>query len=127
MTKFPLVKELGLEILGDDHPENFSQKVYAADIERLLSQAPVVYSGWHSHERGHSTTDTWSTSYWPIEKATHTARLIGVKPIKKPDTAEDLLLELIEIITKFHVDDAHELDAVGRLADRALELLKEKE
>jgi hypothetical protein len=60
---------------------------------RILSERGVrVYSGWHSHERGHSKTDMWSTTYWPHDKATHSALLISVQPIER-DTPLSLLRE----------------------------------
>lgn len=64
----------------------------AADIaNRLLAErAAPVYSGWWNNAKGVTNTDMWSTTFWPHDKATHTALLINVQPIAN-DTLEGVL------------------------------------
>ena len=92
--------------------------------KRLLSQAPVVVSldpndrkmGWYN-EREHMR-----------DKYTHTARLIGVKEIKK-DTAESLLKEIIEQLDMRLKDcgGGEYRFATSDALERARKLLEEKE
>jgi len=90
MTKFPLCEELGLTIE--------TRYILAADLERLLRRAPVVY--------GHKSGDLGNMAWVDYEKEqlhwtpTHTALLLNVKPIKK-DTAKSLLRDYLVEYEKF--------------------------
>ena len=113
MSKFPLIEEdLGLEVHKCQetmHPgtDGTRYMIDAEPLERLLRQAPVVYG-------------TISGKYFCFDRKeaevlnTHSARLIGVKPIKN-DTAESLLREYV---------NSDPGDSI--LKDRALKLLEKK-
>lgn len=99
----------------------------AAEIANMVlsGRSVRVYSGWHSHERGHSQTDTWSTDYWPTDKATYQALLIGIKPIAKEDTAEQLVKDLAGH-AKFQYGDGKWAMNAEYWVDRARKLLSQK-
>lgn len=52
-------------------------------FDEWLEKQVVVYSGWHKTERGHSTTDTWKTTYWDNKLSTHKAYLVCIEEIKE--------------------------------------------
>lgn len=121
MTKFPLIEELGLKVLAKENGTmltsfpaqvGYDYFVLASDLERLLSQAPVVYGKWRPDgEHG------WVTEEWSEKTDTHTARLIGVKEIKK-DSAEDLLRDLLE---KFEAGHGFDMSPYMNRAKKLLE------
>ena len=91
MNNFPKVRECGLTI--ETNPW-LGSCVRAADVEALLEKATVVYG-----EMAHGCPTAFSTTRTPygLEQATHTALLINVRPLEKPDTAEGLLREFVKI------------------------------
>lgn len=91
MTKYPLCEELGLTIE--------TRYILAADLERILSQAPVVDMVEACQMGGKSFYRT-ITMADKDDAATHTARLIGIKLIEK-DTAESLLRDYLVEYEKF--------------------------
>lgn len=108
---FPLLRAAGLRVeYTDAHLAPPTAVVRAADVERLLEQAPVVRNA----ER---MKDEWSIQSHPED--THTARLVLVTPIVR-DTAESLLRELMDIFNKA----GHDGYAV-ELLERARKLLTE--
>jgi hypothetical protein len=89
MTEFKLCKAAGLNV-------RYDLTIFASEVEALLANAPVVYCT----QNGDSLKDniqTWQDSAFTLysSKATHTARLILIEPIKK-DTAKSLLRELLD-------------------------------
>lgn len=128
MSKFPIIEdELGLVVHeykpNKGHMETVVlQKIEhehhcfvpAEPLERLFRQAPVVYGKWRPDgEHG------WVTEEWSEKTDTHTARLIGVREIKK-DSAEDLLRDLLE---KFESGQGFDMSPY---MNRAKKLLEEK-
>lgn len=94
MTKYPLCEELGLTIE--------TRYILAADLERILSQAPVVWGQKNKYgvtEWGQYNDEQMETE-GPSPFDTHTARLIGIKPIVK-DTAESLMRDYLVEYEKF--------------------------
>lgn len=94
-TKYPLCARAGIAIIkqhGFYSPDKPFEFIEAADVEKLLEGAPVVYC-----------RDTGGGTAWrPCGKEredlvdpTHTARLVMIEPIVK-DSAERLLSEMIE-------------------------------
>lgn len=119
MTKYPLCEELGLTIE--------TRYILAADLERILSQAPVVDMVEACQMGGKSFYRT-ITMADKDDAATHTARLIGIKPIVK-DTAESLLKEILEQLDlrlKEYGGGFYKFEASDAL-ERARKLLEEKE
>lgn len=122
-TKYKLCKRAGLNITKrtDVYPAHTDivDVIRAADVEKLLEGATVVRARLYDNE----VFGEWFDK--AHEQDTHTARLLLIEPIVK-DTPELLLKELIEIRNKVHVDDAHELDAVDRVVNRAKAILESK-
>lgn len=113
MTKFPLCEELGLTIE--------TRYILAADLERLLSQAPVVWG--QKNKYGVMEWGKYNDEQMEIEGPspfdTHTARLIGIKSIEK-DTYESLLREIVR--------ESFPLGETGnKLLERARRLLQGKD
>lgn len=110
MTKYPLCEELGLTIE--------TRYILAADLERILSQAPVVDMVEACQMGGKSFYRT-ITMADKDDAATHTARLIGIKLIEK-DTAESLLREIVYGLSE------NQSKWATKLIDRAKKLLEGK-
>ena len=99
MTHYPHIARLGLDIysayvadIGVNHLSNVRRDVVRADkLEQLLASAPVVWGFFKSPKPGememHHTRHEWST---------HSALLLGIQPVAPPDTAESLLIEMLE-------------------------------
>jgi hypothetical protein len=111
MSKYPLTESLGVASYQmDGH-----RYVRAADLERILEQAPVV------HRYGEPADDDYL--WWPKERehceiARYAARLVCVQPIVK-DTAESLLREFVDAFMSMPNFKP------GPLMDRARKLLGE--
>lgn len=117
MTDFPLCRECGLEVRM--HSQGVDGYVRAADVEALLSKAPVV--------SGYKVRDEFAMweNYDPSEASqlpTHTARLVNVREIKR-DTAEGLLRELGEIFESDYYDMRQWHTKLAPLVERARRLL----
>lgn len=124
MTNFPHVKALGLPLstghitLHGELSGQWGSWVRASDLEKLLEQAPVVHS--HilpSDENRGPAYDAWFLKKYNDD--THTALLVGVKPIER-DTAELILRDLLE-------RDSSQLDrpSMREITRRAKALLAE--
>ncbi len=96
--------------------------VYAAEVERLLADAPVV-TGREHKQNPPLAIDLWCTreqagsnepGYMP---PTHTAKLLCIQPIVR-DTAESLLREMISAARFGHRGD---LDVIATRADQYLD------
>ena len=81
MTDYPLIRELGLEITKytlDDFGRSSTFYIRAGDLEKLLMDSPVIEGvigtsgGWVFSDAGKGLADR-----------THTARLIGIKPLSQ--------------------------------------------
>lgn len=95
----------------------------AALANRVLAErAAPVYSGWWNNAKGITSTDMWSTTFWPHDKATHTALLINVQPIVK-ESAEDILEALVNLYDPYE-DKQYGLDKLVLRAEKFLETKK---
>ncbi len=108
---YPLCKAAGLSV----YPGGAGMNVYcfAADVEALLSAAPVVY-GWTNAEINKQFWSNEPNTEGSSYPNSHTARLVCIEPIVR-DTAESLLKEL--------VDCTDNKKAYCGLVDRARQLL----
>jgi hypothetical protein len=90
--QFPKIKECGLEVYRSDFLNVY---VRADALEKLLSQGVVVYG---KPDAIIDHTGVGKACFYGSNDhlATHTALLINVKPIVKPDTAESLLREIVD-------------------------------
>lgn len=94
MSRFPLCEKLGLYV----SPAHFydmraleekEPALRAADLERILESAPVVYGQ-------PNIVGVLSWSNFRLESGdTHTARLVAVEPIVR-ESAEDVLRAIVE-------------------------------
>lgn len=116
--KFPLCKQLGVQVFGLSNPI-----IYAADVERMLAQAPVVYGRFINDYQADAFSADEYQGLDPREVDTHTARLLCIQEIRQ-DTAESLLRELVRAADRFPENVPH-----GQRAwlDRARKLLQTKE
>lgn len=137
--QFPLTRQLGLEVheqMRQGRREAVCHNVRAADLEKLLEAAPVVYSK-RSPAIGSPYSTMWTSyennkgalSFAPLGE---TARLVGIQPIKK-DTAESLLRELVKAEAEaprfktHNPEDAHKFPRqVIDIVERARKLLEGK-
>lgn len=99
--KYPLCEALGVqlrtmsgEFLNVPEAKGLTEVVLAADLERIIKAAPVVYGA--ERVRGEMNREWLAplTERNPPIGSTHTARLLCVQPIVR-DTAESLLREII--------------------------------
>lgn len=103
MSDFPRIKELGLEVTethiswsGGTPKPDVVYNIRAADLERLLSQGVRVYVKYYESPK---IIVARGDNGFVGEQATHTAFLIGTKPIVR-DTAESLLREFVKKVEK---------------------------
>lgn len=126
MSKYPLTESLGVAMHLGHHqmPEapGYTEYVRAADLERVLSQAPVVYFNDDDTMNEQGRVEMTTRQARPLD--THTARLLCVRPIVR-DTAEaeSLLRELIA--THDDRDCGPYCDHYKQTIDRARKLLGE--
>lgn len=96
-SKYPLCEAAGLEVVPKKKIDELllpQDYVRASEVERMLSEAPVVY-GFDAHQG--SDKRAWLFDERKNEDfQTHTARLVCIQPVQR-DTAESLLRELIEL------------------------------
>lgn len=121
---FPLIRELGLKINGDYHPENKSRTVYCEDLERVLEQGVRLYrykSG-NDDPRRADWSPQIDEDFGGVKKYSHQGLLIGIKPLKS-ETAEDLLREFVKIRT----DNIPTVVRLDVLLERALALLEKSD
>lgn len=129
MSDFPLCERAGLtvhkketgNILTTYPPQiQFDWMIKASDVERLFESAPVV-SG--AYVDCFKSDKQWrmnqSEEFYPPN--THTARLLLLEPIQKPDTHESLLREFTDWLGKTEGNTK-----LRELVDRAKRLLNEK-
>ena len=95
--KYPLIKDLGLDI--QTHGLDY---VFAKHLEELLSEGVEVSN--YDGERG-----AWTTELGEHDR--HKGLLIGVKPIRK-ETCRDVLEEIMKDLTPYS-------DPSGKWFDRA--------
>lgn len=108
--KFPNVKALGLEVYYSD---SGNRVVYASCLEKLLSQAPMV---WFNDDK--TMLPYWECSSRQDKKHTHTARLVCIEPIVKESEERKLLREYLHAFG--------ELTLPQGLHERARKLLGDK-
>lgn len=112
--QFKHVKALGLEIFWE------GEYVRASDLEKLLEQAPVVYAKEYPEHQSDGWGD-WCT-YETENHDTHTALLVGVKPIER-DSFEKLVRDLSNQGECTTESDSACLD---RFIERAIKLMEAK-
>jgi hypothetical protein len=111
MSAFPLLTRAGLKVIETLYYGE-RQWIEAADVERWLEQAPVVYGL-------HAGADT----VWTMDKTgmdTHMAKILLIEPIAR-DTAEGLLRELVDAIAP-----TADGPSLARLRERARKMLEGK-
>ena len=121
MSKYPLTEGLGLFVQtgslvihgGSGGPKDY---IRADDLERLLEKGARIIG--HKSEYGWVWGEPHSRA-----KNTHTALLIGIKPIQK-DTAEQILKDLIETAESLN-SGPNPMLSVGYYVDRAKRLLEQ--
>ncbi len=97
MTDYPNCRAAGLSVR--ETYESCStylkaQVISAADVERLLADAPVVYGQIKNIDGGLSKDKYWCATQIGNCGETHTAKLLCIQPIVR-DTAESLLREAL--------------------------------
>jgi hypothetical protein len=85
MKKYPLIESLGL-MAYNEAPSTW---VYADDLECVLEKAVAV--------RGLKASNGWAFSEYRCGIDTHTALLICIQPIAKPDTFEQLAKDVADL------------------------------
>lgn len=99
MTDFKLIKECfpGLSVVTA--METYTKRyIEAEELERMLSEAPVV-----SNNQDDFTGSPWRYAHGRNPQAegdTHTARLIGIKPIVRESEETKLLREAANYLTR---------------------------
>lgn len=127
MNDFKNIKALGLLPLparilhnkGTPYAaESEAEVVRASDLEKLLEQAPVVYGS--SKDRNGVSGNIFADKWLSDDSDTHTALLVGVKPIERDEKAE-LKDWLFKILTCARVGSRAELDELAEEAQKYLE------
>lgn len=121
--QYPLCEALGVqlrtmsgEFLNVPEAKGLTEVVLAADLERIIKAAPVVYGALPG-------TGNWGVKR-DAKDDTHTARLLCVQPIVC-DTAESLLAELVALRTD-HGQCAYSRNSCDDIVARARKLLGAK-
>jgi len=134
VSEFKNIESLGLRIKSKMVMQKNFDTVYdqetllyidPADLEKLLSEGVRVYGHkehryWDDHSPSDCSELLPGTCY---RNKDFTGLLIGIKPIEKPDTAEELLRELIAAQKFSHLNITY---IPEEWAERAKKLLGDK-
>ena len=117
MTQLPLCTQAGLKVVSFYGPLNQAPVacILASEVEAMLANAIQVYGGRYCLGGNWSFVDHANAPY------THTAFLINIKSREKPDTAEQILKDLIPLA------DYGTREELDELAQRARNLLDKGE
>ena len=103
MSKYPLIKELGLQAFLQPLPDHYL--VDAAELEAILQKAAVVYGNVNSY------ATAWTKG--AIMGDTHSALLINIKQIKDKTT-----LEIVYDIVDQSTDQRDALRKIKKLIEQ---------